>query len=97
MPPGAPPAPAPIASRWPAIAETGPYAGLHTAIGEAVGAAVRGAVAAARGADWVLWRDGESGHGGAVRADVRVSRFGRRDHALQFVPRSVACASGLDR
>ncbi|ESW60442.1 MAG: adenosylcobinamide amidohydrolase [Rhodobacter sp. CACIA14H1] len=36
----------------------GKYAGLHTAIGEAVGAATRQAVAAA-GADWVVWRDAE--------------------------------------
>ncbi len=34
------------------------YAGLHTAIGEAVGAATRQAVAAA-GANWVVWRDTE--------------------------------------
>ena len=37
---------------------TGAYAGLHTAIGEAVGAATRQAVAAA-GADWLVWRDAE--------------------------------------
>jgi len=36
----------------------GKYAGLHTAIGEAVGAATRKAVADAA-ADWVLWRDAE--------------------------------------
>lgn len=39
-------------------AGTGKYAGLHTAIGEAVGAATRQAVAAA-GADWIVWRDAE--------------------------------------
>lgn len=36
----------------------GRYAGLHTAIGEAVGAATRQAVAAG-GADWIVWRDAE--------------------------------------
>lgn len=36
----------------------GRYAGLHTAVGEAVGAAVRDCItSAARG--WVVWRDGE--------------------------------------
>lgn len=34
------------------------YAGLHTAIGEAIGAATRQAVAEA-GADWIVWRDAE--------------------------------------
>jgi adenosylcobinamide amidohydrolase len=34
------------------------YAGLHTAIGEAIGAATRNAVADA-GADWIVWRDAE--------------------------------------
>ncbi len=34
------------------------YAGLHTAAGEAVGAAVRAAVTRAA-ADWVRWRDAE--------------------------------------
>lgn len=36
----------------------GRYAGLHTALGEAIGAATRQAVAAAA-ADWILWRDAE--------------------------------------
>lgn len=36
----------------------GRYAGLHTAVGEAVGAVVREAVAQASKA-WVIWRDGE--------------------------------------
>jgi adenosylcobinamide amidohydrolase len=36
----------------------GKYAGLHTAIGEAIGAATRQAVADA-GADWIIWRDAE--------------------------------------
>lgn len=36
----------------------GRYAGLHTAVGEAIGAATRQAVAAAA-ADWILWRDAE--------------------------------------
>ena len=34
------------------------YAGLHTAVGEVIGAAVRRAVTKAA-ADWVVWRDGE--------------------------------------
>ena len=36
----------------------GRYAGLHTALGEAIGAATRQAVAAAA-ADWIIWRDAE--------------------------------------
>ncbi|MEY4695599.1 MAG: hypothetical protein RIT14_27 [Pseudomonadota bacterium] len=36
----------------------GRYAGMHTAVGEAVGAATRTAVARAA-ADWVVWRDAE--------------------------------------
>lgn len=36
----------------------GRYAGLHTAVGEAIGACVRQAVEAAA-ADWVAWRDAE--------------------------------------
>lgn len=36
----------------------GRYAGLHTEVGEAVGAAVRGAVGRAV-ADWINWRDAE--------------------------------------
>ena len=36
----------------------GRYAGLHTALGEAIGAATRQAVASAA-ADWILWRDAE--------------------------------------
>ena len=36
----------------------GRYAGLHTAVGEAIGACVRQAVEGAA-ADWVAWRDAE--------------------------------------
>ncbi|MEZ5755150.1 MAG: adenosylcobinamide amidohydrolase [Paracoccaceae bacterium] len=36
----------------------GRYAGLHTAVGEAVGAATRAAIAAAA-ADWMIWRQAE--------------------------------------
>lgn len=36
----------------------GKYAGLHTAVGEVIGAAVRGAIEAAS-ADWLAWRDAE--------------------------------------
>ncbi|MFT4151814.1 MAG: adenosylcobinamide amidohydrolase, partial [Paracoccaceae bacterium] len=41
----------------------GRYAGLHTPLGEAVGAAVRGAVAQAA-ADWMRWREAERARGG---------------------------------
>lgn len=36
----------------------GKYAGLHTAVGEVIGAAVRGAIEAAS-ADWLAWREAE--------------------------------------
>lgn len=44
----------------------GRYAGLHTAVGEAVGAAVRQAVTRSA-ADWVRWRDAERARRQALR------------------------------
>lgn len=41
----------------------GRYAGLHTAVGEAIGASVRQAVEAAA-ADWVMWREAERARSG---------------------------------
>lgn len=43
----------------------GRYAGLHTAVGEALGAAVRGAVALAC-SDWLVWREAERVRRGAI-------------------------------
>lgn len=44
----------------------GKYAGLHTAIGEAVGAATRQAVTDAA-ADWIVWRDAERARRAAAK------------------------------
>lgn len=43
----------------------GRYAGLHTAVGEALGAAVRNAVAQAC-CDWLIWRDAERARRGQL-------------------------------